>query len=132
MRKILLVLILVLIISPFNSNAADIASHLFLTPPGEIPEWGRALKTRPIPELERYTFLVIPLNPKEAVYLITLVDWTNLPIEFQNLSGAIQERMIPSILLTQAYEQGYRIQYVIDNYVILAKSIYKKDQQEKQ
>jgi len=149
MKKILLVLILLFTTSSFSANAESVTAGLLLKPPNEIPEiWQKGLATATERlKIERYTFLVMPLSPKESCYTESLIvifgemyPGTNRPKEFPELhtnerGGSRLKRstslavMSSSVLLTLAYEQGYRIEHVTDNYVILTKPIYEKEQQ---
>jgi len=150
MKKILLVLILVLTISLFTTNAQGISLGYFLKVPDEIPEWQQPLKTRR-PTFKRYTFLIIPLNsveidctvsmlisfremypnrpiPEEFAYILPTAFEILLPSPLLTLK---EKALIPSLLLTMAFQEGYWIEETTDNYIVLKKFIYKKEQKQK-
>lgn len=73
----------------------------------------------------RPSFLVVPLSWKEAILLEFLIEGTEtiIPGEFSGFSVNQREYIIPSILLTMAYQRGYKIEAATGNYVILVKNV---------
>jgi len=143
---VLLVLILVLTISSFSTTAQGVTlGDILLRPPDKIPEWGRPLKTHS-PEFERHTFFIIPLASDNTTVLWLTMSYVAFslmypdatpPPEFSKFFkvkikdepvGDFGRSILSSILLTMALQQDYRIRQITDNYIILAKSIYKKEQ----
>lgn len=148
MKKILLVLILVLTISLFTTNAQGISLGYFLKVPDEIPEWQQPLKTRRS-AFKRYTFLIIPLGSDNTTLLcltMTYIAFCRMypdatpPPEFSKFfevktkdesPGDFGRSILSSILLTMAFQEGYWIEETTDNYIVLKKFIYKKEQKQK-
>jgi len=101
---------------------------------------------------ERYTFLVVPTDKDKIRYTLSILESfldiysdPGIPEEFafifptgireflQNteLWSKVREySWIQGLLLTMAYQQGYEIEHITSNYVILAKPVYKEELEE--
>lgn len=146
MKKILLVLILVLTISSFGTNVQSITLGHLLKAPKETRKWQRALKTsHPIRKTRRYTFFIIPLGSDNTTLLRLTMTYTAFgrmypeatpPPEFSKFfevkvkdePADFGRSILSSILLTMAFQQDYWIEKIADNYIILKKGIYEKEQ----
>ena len=100
----------------------------------------------------RYTFLVVPMDKDNIKYALSMLESfldiysdPEIPQEFAyifptgiraflqdtKLRSKVREySWIESLLLTMAYQQGYKIEYVTSSYVILTKFVDKEELKE--
>ncbi len=118
--------------------------------------WAEALRTKLVREYSgRDTFLIVPVDQKDIEHTLAILNSfldmysdPEIPEEFawvlpsgmiesgirrwiyqRDLYGMVSwESLIPSLLLTMAHQQGYRIEHVTSSYVILAKPVYEEEE----
>jgi len=148
MKKILLIFSVLLVLFVSSAGAQESASSKYLIPPKQpfSDTYGEWLKQKHSEIPTRYTFLIIPLNSAEIDYTVSMLIsfremYPNRPIpeEFAHilptafetwllsspLLGLKEKALIPSLLLTMAYQQNYTIKELANGYVILIKPIYR-------
>lgn len=121
---------------------------------GYAQERGEDTKTAESRTPARYTYLIIPVDQKDVVYmknmLFTLLlsfiythQKAEIPAEFRfwmmeagirgedsDLFSSVPASLVPSLLLTVACESGYRIEHVTSGHIILVRPIYEEDLKE--